>query len=1351
MNGASTRRWHRLGRALIVLAGSLFGLVLVVLILFILPPVRDRLLGIVLERSRSALPGELEIESARWPRPGRLELRELLWTNEGDTLADLDHVLLEVDLGALIRKDVIAHSIDASGRLVDVAAMQSAFESDDPDTILVPPDTTAAGFPRPGSLPGIPSIEIGQAHLEVSRVAISDSVAIEGAMLAGGMVALQGASPEVRVDALRGRMGDVRIDSLRVLVEYDSARATGRGAGWVGDDVPVSFRMVPTRAGAFHLDLEVGRSDPPVDGESAEIHLTGTMERREAGGILTRFEGRLHTPSSRVWRGWFSDSVSTEEREIPAIALRVDGAFQLPAPLAGNLHLELEPGEWVDSGTIRARLDENQLTLESMRLQLADLTVEGNGLHTPGRDEVQIEARARGGEFLSRIDPSWSAPESLSAEVFAAGARVEGRWQATAMLEGEAVLEGLGRSSIALQAQADSSAAQARILAGARELLAETTALVDLAAMNRVAETGTASALVPIRLDPIAVSLLGSRVPEATDVPLRNLQQDAARITISRDGNSFHVQGLRINGALGDIAADGRLARGASGPFTLRAEWNRFPEALQLALTLTPGELDSLRASWRDDAPYSVRASGQVDLAAALSTLRFGADVRLPGPRALAPLLDQIPPARLASMEPLTGRIQAVALGGNRRGTRARLDLGSEGWIDRVVADLRVHESDVGSIVEVDSADVWIPGGNVHLTGTMAGSERDFFGFIAINEPTILQRFGIEEVSSLRLEANAELHQGQDGTRLTADATAATTTTSLTVPHAAIEFEWDRPPDQSIDSTGVLRATLEFAEGLAIGSTYFDSAMVRLEGDDALRSGQVNARGVGQEITVSFLGDVGHEGPVWNAQVQQLETMYRGVDLAAVQPFTFVLRPENDIELRGFEMRGSAGVISMEGRISEEAANLVASGDLTLPETVVPVALPRGTWPDHLRFDVSTTDVDSARVLIHATGLTLGDREDLSLYTQARFGAGGATADLLLGTESAVESMLEPEDERGLFEALGLIDAAVDSASAAAGGDAEEARAADGTPAAGNDDGSAASSESEGTADRRGATVGSEAPRDGGSLAQQSQRAREEEIGLSDSRHREWVRIAGDSTLALPDDILARGTAFAPLRVRVSPFQAVMDSGDLRVDLQIEEVPIPTTRADRFLLADGVLTARGTAGSPRGEFRGEIAFRDWEEMEDYHAELFSSFGPDSGLVAQARVLDRDEQVLTADAVVPADLTVYPFAFTPRAGEDASARLDAPSLDLSRFTALLPPRYSMAGDLSIEAQASGAASDPAMTGSIKGRDMEVELADGSRAIGRTDLELSGSALRPRVTGRIDLENGILGIPEQSGES
>jgi autotransporter translocation and assembly factor TamB len=137
-------------------------------------------------------------------------------------------------------------------------------------------------------------------------------------------------------------------------------------------------------------------------------------------------------------------------------------------------------------------------------------------------------------------------------------------------------------------------------------------------------------------------------------------------------------------------------------------------------------------------------------------------------------------------------------------------------------------------------------------------------------------------------------------------------------------------------------------------------------------------------------------------------------------------------------------------------------------------------------------------------------------------------------------------------------------------------------------------------------------------------------------------------------------------------------------------------------------------------------------------------------VARARLLDRDVDVLTADAVVPADLTLYPFSFKPHPDEDAHARVDAPSLDLSRFAALLPPRYSMEGTLTVLAEASGAADDPAISGHIRGREIEAQLADGSRAIGRADLDLSGTALRPAVTGRIDIENGVLVIPDQSRE-
>lgn len=1303
MNEATPRKRHRLRRTLIGIPSGLLAILLVAIVLLLLPPVRDRLLGLVLGRSVLVLPGNLEVGSARWPRPDRLELRDVRWTDHEDTLLDLNHLFLDLDLAGLARKDVIVRRVDAGGSLVDIGAIQSAFAAASTDSTGAQPDGAEPRFPRPGSFRGLPSVAIGKANLAVRRVVISDSVAIEQAVLAGGFTALRGVSPELRIDALRGETAQFRIDSLHVRVEYDSARATGLGYGWVGDDVPVSFRMVPSEPGEFHLDLEVGRSEPPVDGESAELHLTGTIETRDGGRLATGFTGRLHTPSSRVWRRWLSDSVSTEELEIPGIALRLEGNVELPTPIDGNIRLDFEPGEWVDSGTISAQMHDDRVTLDDLRWRLADLTVEGNGFHSPERDEMNLELNADGGQFLERIDPSWTAPESLHAVMFAMGVYSEGRWEATARAEGEAVLAELGRTAIALQARADSQSVQASIRAGARELLAETAAVLDLDAMNRAAASGSRpNALIPIRVDPIEISLLGSRALASEEAPLRELAANAARVTVSRDGNVFHVQGLRVTGALGDLSADGRLARGSSGPFTVRAEWGTFPEALGLALELTETELDSLRASWRADAPYSVRAKGQVDIGSPLSTLRFGADVRLPGPRALAPLFDQVPPVRLASMEPLTGRIEAVGLAGNQRGTRARLDLTSTGWIDRVDADVRLYGSGETATVEIDSADVWIPGGNVHAAGRMAGNERHFSGTIAIHDPTILQRFGIETVSSLRVEANAELLQNGTGTKLTAQATAAASTTTMTVPQSQVMLEWNRPSaSEAVKPAGQLHATVEFPEGLAIGSIFLESARAQLDGDDALRSGRLVAEGLGEETSFSLDADVAREDQGWRAEVNGLETVYEEATLSAVQPFTLVLRPENDIELRGFEMRGSAGVISIDGRVNKLEADLVASGDLTLPETIVPLRIPAGTWPEHLRFDVSTENPDSARVLIHATGLTLGDRENLSLYTQARFGIEGTTADLLLGSETAVESMLEPEDEGSLFEALGLTDS------------------------------------------------GPEREPDS-SLAAQPEEVREEELDLAEPPRHEWVEMTGDSTLALPDEILARGTAFAPFRLRVAPFAAAMDSGDLRIDLRIEDVPIPTTRADRFLLANGTLTARGTAASPRGRFQGEVAFRDWQEMEGYRAELVSSFGPDSGLVARGRLLDRDAAVLTADAVVPADLTLYPFSFKPHPDEDAHARVDAPSLDLSRFAALLPPRYSMEGKLTVQAEASGAADDPVISGHIRGREIEAQLADGSRAVGRADLDLGGTALRPAVTGRIDIENGVLEIPDQSRE-
>ncbi|MCA9728618.1 MAG: translocation/assembly module TamB [Candidatus Eisenbacteria bacterium] len=243
---------------------------------------------------------------------------------------------------------------------------------------------------------------------------------------------------------------------------------------------------------------------------------------------------------------------------------------------------------------------------------------------------------------------------------------------------------------------------------------------------------------------------------------------------------------------------------------------------------------------------------------------------------------------------------------------------------------------------------------------------------------------------------------------------------------------------------------------------------------------------------------------------------------------------------------------------------------------------------------------------------------------------------------------------------------------------------------------------------------------------------------------------AANGEASLPEDVLMRGTGFAPVRLRLMPFAVSVDSGDVGLDLQIHDVPVPTTRSGRYLLANGSLAARGRAASPRARFRGSFVFQDWKELQDYRAELEADVGPDSGVVASARLLDRDREIITARADLPADVSLRPLSFRPRPDTEASARLDAPSVDLSRFAALLPPKYSIAGKLEAHVEADGPADDPRLSGSVRARDLQANLADGSRVIAGAKIDLGGTATRPGVHGRVDVENGVLVVPEQSRE-
>ncbi|RLA51041.1 MAG: hypothetical protein DRQ65_08345, partial [Gammaproteobacteria bacterium] len=151
-------------------AGLLLTVVLIVVLLLLVRPVREKVLDTVMSRAKRALPGELAISGTHWPSIGTLEIDGVTWTDGADTLAEAERLRVSIDISELFSKDIHVNEVTLHGIGADIPAIMEIFASsvDSAGAADKPADEdkSGSGFPRTGSLPGIPSIAIDRIEIE---------------------------------------------------------------------------------------------------------------------------------------------------------------------------------------------------------------------------------------------------------------------------------------------------------------------------------------------------------------------------------------------------------------------------------------------------------------------------------------------------------------------------------------------------------------------------------------------------------------------------------------------------------------------------------------------------------------------------------------------------------------------------------------------------------------------------------------------------------------------------------------------------------------------------------------------------------------------------------------------------------------------------------------------------------------------------------------------------------------------------------------------------------------------------------------------------------------------------------
>ncbi|MFO7608654.1 MAG: translocation/assembly module TamB domain-containing protein [Candidatus Krumholzibacteriia bacterium] len=271
-------RLLRLARAVVLI---LLGLLAVVVLGLALAPVRGKLLGLALTAADGALPGDLTVAEHAWPRPGTIELEDVLWVHGSpdaapDTLIHVRRLVAEVDLGALLDRDLVAESLEAEVTRLDLPALVALFSAAAAaDTAVAAADdgTWSGSFPRAGSLGGAPSVAVG-----------SLDVSLESATLAPALMA-RGLSLRAAVD-LRA----ARTPALELRVGPASLRQEGGGPAGAE---PLVLELTQL---ALDAGWDEGRRQVRVDSLDAVIAAVGSP------GLAGRWRGQA--PLTLVGSGW---------------------------------------------------------------------------------------------------------------------------------------------------------------------------------------------------------------------------------------------------------------------------------------------------------------------------------------------------------------------------------------------------------------------------------------------------------------------------------------------------------------------------------------------------------------------------------------------------------------------------------------------------------------------------------------------------------------------------------------------------------------------------------------------------------------------------------------------------------------------------------------------------------------------------------------------------------------------------------------------------------------------------------------------------------------------------------------
>ncbi len=252
-----------------------------------------------------------------------------------------------------------------------------------------------------------------------------------------------------------------------------------------------------------------------------------------------------------------------------------------------------------------------------------------------------------------------------------------------------------------------------------------------------------------------------------------------------------------------------------------------------------------------------------------------------------------------------------------------------------------------------------------------------------------------------------------------------------------------------------------------------------------------------------------------------------------------------------------------------------------------------------------------------------------------------------------------------------------------------------------------------------------------------------------------------------------------PASLSIFPPKALLKDSPLYFNAVLKDFPVSIGERSeylsgaRYIKCNASFHARGTPGKPFAAGNARITFPAWPKLSDYHMDFEAQLASDKnatgvltngkarssnrlralsgakvsdGLTALLTIKREKRQLVELTAQLPLTLSASPPLLEVRKDQELQFHLASEELTLSEFDALLPPHMGMEGKCRIRLDAIGPQENPNLTGEFSLRDFQISLEDGSNVAAQGNLRLEGTATRPSLKGAIEIQKGILRIPD-----